>query len=111
VHKIKTRLSYLVLPVILVLLYICSSTVFADQASEKEIFDKGYSLSKLGMYEDALKQFDLLIQMNPKGVSGYYGKGNVYMDQKKYEEALAMFQKSVEVDPKFIYGHNNIGEP
>ncbi|MCZ6884722.1 MAG: tetratricopeptide repeat protein, partial [Rickettsia endosymbiont of Ixodes ricinus] len=41
----------------------------------EEYFNIGRSLYKLGQYEEAIEQYDLALQYNPKYPEAYYNKG------------------------------------
>jgi tetratricopeptide (TPR) repeat protein len=50
--------------------------------------------------EEALKQFDQVVQENPSMADAYYFRGLVYLNLNKTKEAKADFQKLLEIDPK-----------
>jgi tetratricopeptide (TPR) repeat protein/serine/threonine protein kinase len=53
-----------------------------------------------GKLDQALADFNLAIQLDPKYAAAYYNRGNVYSKQGKLDQALADFNKAIELDPK-----------
>jgi tetratricopeptide (TPR) repeat protein len=56
--------------------------------------------------EEALKQFDQVVQENPSMAEAYYYRGLVYLNMNKTKEAKADFQKLLEIDPKSQYAND-----
>jgi tetratricopeptide (TPR) repeat protein len=56
--------------------------------------------------EEALKQFDQVVQENPGMAEAYYYRGLVYLNMNKTKEAKADFQKLLEIDPKNQYAND-----
>lgn len=54
-----------------------------------------------GQYEKALKQYDRLLELNPKDIVwASYNRGRIYSYQGRYEEALAELEKGRKVEPE-----------
>jgi tetratricopeptide (TPR) repeat protein len=68
-----------------------------DPAARLNIGIKAYNDRKL---DEALKQFDQVVQENPNLPEAYYYRGLVYLNLNKTKEAKADFQKLLEMDPK-----------
>lgn len=64
---------------------------------------KGNNQQKI---EEALKQFDQVVQENPGLAEAYYYRGLVYLNMNKTKEAKADFQKLLEIDPKNQYAND-----
>jgi tetratricopeptide (TPR) repeat protein len=71
-----------------------------DPAARLNIGIKAYNEKKL---DEALKQFDQVVQENPSLAEAYYYRGLVYLNMNKTAEAKADFQKLLEIDPKNQY--------
>jgi tetratricopeptide (TPR) repeat protein len=71
-----------------------------DPAARLNIGIKAYNDKKL---DEALKQFDQVVQENPSMAEAYYYRGLVYLNMNKTAEAKADFQKLLEIDPKNQY--------
>lgn len=50
-------------------------------------------------YEDALRNCDQAIELNPTSVSSRFVRGRIYMETDRLEESLAEFQRVLELDP------------
>jgi tetratricopeptide (TPR) repeat protein len=71
-----------------------------DPAARLNIGIKAYNDKKL---DEALKQFDQVVQENPSMPEAYYYRGLVYLNMNKTAEAKTDFQKLLEIDPKNQY--------
>jgi tetratricopeptide (TPR) repeat protein len=71
-----------------------------DPTARLNIGIKAYNDRKL---DDALKEFDQVVQENPEMAEAYYYRGLVYLNMSKTAEAKADFQKLLEIDPKNQY--------
>lgn len=60
----------------------------------------GYVYRESGMYEEALEQFNTVIEKEPTNGLAYANKGVVYQKQGKTDDAIATLQKGIEVSPK-----------
>ena len=68
-----------------------------DPAARLNIGIKAYNDKQL---DEALKQFDQVVQENPDLAEAYYYRGLVYLNLNKMAEAKTDFQKLLEIDPK-----------
>ncbi len=59
--------------------------------------------------EEALKEYVLLIKMEPKNAQYYYRAGLLFANREKNERAADFFRKSVELDPKHSNAHYELG--
>ena len=50
-------------------------------------------------YEEAIKNYDLAINLSPQDASLYSSRGRVRNEMKLYEEAILDFNKAIEMDP------------
>jgi tetratricopeptide (TPR) repeat protein len=74
-----------------------------DPTARLNIGIKAYNDRKL---DEALKQFDQVVQENPTMGEAYYYRGLVYLNMNKTAEAKADFQKLLEIDPKSQYAND-----
>jgi len=74
-----------------------------DPTARLNIGIKAYNDRKL---DEALKQFDQVVQENPGMAEAYYYRGLVYLNMNKTKEAKADFQKLLEIDPKSQYAND-----
>jgi tetratricopeptide (TPR) repeat protein len=74
-----------------------------DPTARLNIGIKAYNEKKL---EEALKQFDQVVQENPSLADAYYFRGLVNLNLNKTAEAKADFQKLLDLDPKNQYAND-----
>lgn len=62
---------------------------------------RGVALSKLGRYEEAIKDFTQAIALKPDYADSYRCKGDILHNLKRYEEAIKEYNKAIKLDPNF----------
>ena len=60
---------------------------------------RGATLSKLGKYEEAIKDFTQAIALKPDYATGYHNKAVALQYLERYEEAIQAFDKAIELKP------------
>ena len=60
-------------------------------------------------YDEALKDFERVIEIEPEDATAYLNKGTVFYYQQKYDEAEVLFNKSLKMDDKLDFAYNNLG--
>lgn len=94
---------------VLILLILACLNVSAGAESEKTLFDDGVRLFKQEKYEQALKAFTRLIELNPQHADAYKNRGVTYMKQEKFDEAISDFQKAKQLFPELRGLYSNLG--
>ena len=61
----------------------------------------GMTYNGLGRYDDADKEFQRAMRLNPHDVCAYAQSGTMYYDRGKYTEAIAAFKRAVEIGPSY----------
>ena len=61
----------------------------------------GMAYNGLGRYDDAEKEFQRAMRLNPNDVCAYAQSGTMYYDRGKYPEAIAAFKRAVELSPSY----------
>ncbi|HTZ39799.1 MAG TPA: tetratricopeptide repeat protein [Syntrophales bacterium] len=79
------------------------------QLGIKKLEEKGNDLKSLieiavqageaGKYEDALRWWRKVIEIDPNEAAAYYNMGSVYLFMKRYAEAIEVTRKSLEISP------------
>lgn len=72
--------------------------------------DRGYSnravsLLREGRLDEALRDLEMTIKLNPQSSHAYVNRATVRMNRGEHEKALADFDRTVELDPDFAEGH------
>ena len=103
------------------LLYCYNSRKFNQviQKSEKfikkfgeipEVFNLiGLSYEMLHKKEEAIKNFEKSLELNPKSVSAMVNLGNNHKDLKNYSISEEYYVKLIETDPNYIRAYGNYG--
>jgi eukaryotic-like serine/threonine-protein kinase len=73
-----------------------------DRPNDPTVFIIAGMLYRLnGQYEKALKQYDRLLELNPKDIVwASYNRARIYSYQQRYDEALAELEKGRAVEPE-----------
>ena len=56
---------------------------------------RGNRYSRNGSYEQAIRDYNQAIALNPKYVEAYANKGSVYYSQGKYQKAIQNWEKAI----------------
>lgn len=72
----------------------CNKAIRADKTDKRAYTSKGYIFSILGKTDEAIAEYDKLLQIDPNDFEGYSGKANVYFQQRKYSEALPLYENA-----------------
>lgn len=58
---------------------------------------------KKNKYDEAISEFDKVINISPNLESAYYKRGLVYWKKGNYDQALSDLNKAIEINPKNPY--------
>ena len=70
----------------------------------------GYCLGKLGLYEQALKCFDEIIEEAPDNSDAYTNKGRLLLDNGQYQNALVALEKAVFLNSNNVLASFNLSQ-
>jgi tetratricopeptide (TPR) repeat protein len=62
---------------------------------------KGKSLDKINYHQEAIKSYDIAIQLNPNNPVPLNYKGKSLHALNKYQEAIKIFDSAINLDPKY----------
>ncbi len=91
------------------------SEVFLPVMSEKhrkkgfEFLEEGFRALQAGLYQQALDQFDMALEINPSNTLAYSGKGLAYYFLNLPAEALRYAEKAKEITPENPFVLANLG--
>jgi tetratricopeptide (TPR) repeat protein len=71
---------------------------------------RGKTYGLMERYEEALKDFDCAIELNPKYAKAIGNRGKTYSLMERYQEALKDFDQAIELDPKHAWRIARRGE-
>jgi len=67
----------------------------------KKLFTKAVNYSRSEQYEDALKELEDILKIDPKFIDGYLQWGAIKFDQKEYAEAEQYYKKVLALDEQY----------
>jgi len=72
-------------------------------------YNRGVAYAKLNQYEQAIKDYDKAIELNPNYAEAYNNRGNAYAKLNEHERAIEDFNKAVELNPNLAEAYGNRG--
>jgi len=72
-------------------------------------YNRGTALAKRGDYQQAIGDYDKVIEINPTYKEAYNNRGNAYASLGNYRQAIENYDKALEINPKHITAYNNRG--
>ncbi|XP_020590695.1 tetratricopeptide repeat protein 1 [Phalaenopsis equestris] len=70
--------------------------------------NRAVCFSKLGKYDDAIKESNKALELNPSYVKALFRRGEAHEKLEHYEEAIADMKKIIELDPSYEQATRNI---
>ena len=67
--------------------------------------NRGVALLREGRLEEAMRDLELTLKLNPRSTHAYANRGTVYAHRGDLARAIADLDRSVELDPKFAEAH------
>ncbi len=84
---------------------------FGGLVPEKEFREKVGSLfERFGQPEEALKEYLLLIKLEPDNPDYYYQAGTLFESRDKSDKAANYYRKTIQLDPRHSDAHFKLGE-
>lgn len=62
-------------------------------------YNRGQAFSRLSEYQQALKDLDHALELDPNYAGTYSSRGGIYMRLKEYRQALDAYNRALELDP------------
>ncbi|HID72270.1 MAG TPA: tetratricopeptide repeat protein, partial [Thermoplasmata archaeon] len=73
-------------------------------------FTRGEVYLKEGRYDDAVKDFDIVLGEEPEHYAALYNKGKAYLKMGKLEAAERFFRQAIEVDESLPFAWEGLAE-
>jgi len=93
---------------ILILICYTAFPIYA-QVSAEEYINSGNEKADAGDYQEAIKDYNKAIELNPKDAEAYYNRGLAKVKLGDYRGAIEDFNKAIEINPKIAEAYNNRG--
>ena len=74
-----------------------------------EWFDKGNSLGQSGRFEEAVRYYDKVLEIDPQHDEAWYSKGTILSQLGRFDEAIRCYDRAIEIDPHNSEAWNNKG--
>lgn len=74
-----------------------------------DVFYRGNTLSDQGKYDEAIREYDRVINFNPNIAEAWCNKGVALVNLGKYDAALNALNKAIEIDPQIAEAWNGKG--
>lgn len=65
--------------------------------------------AKYGQAEEALKEYLLLMKLEPTDANHYFRSGELFEERNKQEKAIAFYRKAIELDSRHAAAHYKLG--
>ena len=66
------------------------------------MLDKAHNLTKVGRYDDAISQYDKILEIDGNNTVVLENKGKVYYYLGRHEDAIACYDKAIAINPKLV---------
>lgn len=63
-----------------------------------------------GMLEEAIEEFEKVVQIDPANVKANYNLGNALLDKGMFNEAISKYEKVIKNDPGFLDAYLDLGK-
>lgn len=71
---------------------------------------RGLCYKVLGMYRQALADYNKAIELEPLDSFNYVFRGDLYLKMRKYEQALADYDRAIELKPNYYFHYETRGK-
>jgi tetratricopeptide (TPR) repeat protein len=69
----------------------------------------GLLLVRKGLLDEAIREFEITIRLNPGFAEAHYDLGIVLALKGQLDEAVHQFQEALRLKPQYVEAHNNLG--
>lgn len=74
----------------------------------KAYFNRGNAYIDKNNYDQAIKDYTKVIELNPQNADAYNNRGASYINKNNYDQAIKDYQKAIEIDPNVKYAKENL---
>lgn len=91
-----------------VVLILLTLVACGDTTSTEEHFQKGNEAAQAGDFEQAVVEFEAVLEKEPENVSAMSNLGVVYYNLGSLDKAIEQYQKAIEIAPEDADIHSNL---
>jgi len=89
------------------IIFLASIVIFIYQKPEYRAVRQGVANIDSGKYQQAIKDFNQAIKINPNFVPAYEGRAQAYYESGEYKQAIENHKKCINLDPNNAVVYNN----
>ncbi|MFH0732310.1 MAG: tetratricopeptide repeat protein, partial [Candidatus Omnitrophota bacterium] len=86
-----------------------NDTVLKSPNKARPFNNRGNAYENKGNIDQALSDYNIAIEIDPKYPKAYNNRGNAYSRKGNFDQALSDYNKAIEIDPKRPKAYNNRG--
>jgi Flp pilus assembly protein TadD len=94
---------------ILLLFSVATNLLASVQCCAKSDFNLGVVLDRAGKAEDAIKQYEQALRLDPEYAEAHNNLGTALMKQDRREEAIGHYEQALRLKPDYGVAHINLG--
>jgi tetratricopeptide (TPR) repeat protein/serine/threonine protein kinase len=88
----------------------CAIAVALNPDNAGARLNLGFALHTLGKVDDAIAEFQKVIELKPNYANAHYSLGNAFRVQNKLDAAVAAYREAIRWKPDFASAFDNLGE-
>lgn len=88
-------------------LYKYFNAILLNPSDSEAYFNRGLYYARAAQYDDAIKDFTKVIELNQNYVYAYNNRGFCYKNNGQYDNAIKDFTKAIELKPDYAYAYDN----
>lgn len=83
--------------------------IFFSLDSAKAHFNLALAYEKEGKYNEAIAEYNRVLEIDPNYFLVYNNIGNIYTSKNLYDEAIIEYRRCLEIEPNYFLAYNNLG--
>jgi len=88
---------------------ILTDIIKIDKDNIEVHFDLARTYYTMGLLEEAIKEYGIVLNLNPQSVVSLNNLGNIYFDQEEIEKAIEYYKRAIAINPNFAPSYNDLG--
>jgi len=80
-----------------------------DDRSAQEHFRRGLIFLQQGRWDEAIREYQAALRINPEYAEAHYNLGVAYAEQGRLDEAIREWQAALRINPEYAEAHYGLG--